>query len=94
MIAGDGIEGCAQGRDDLPELRVFLRRAAFDEVAGVEHEVGLRLQGVDLSDAAGERLRSVDPPAGRRPHRIDVRVADLDDDHAAVSTPGCGVSAR
>jgi hypothetical protein len=81
VIAGDHQHRHVQGREQHPEMVVFLGLSVIDEVAGDDHEVGQWIESIQRPDGAVEKAIGVDDLADLQPWPRDVGIADLGDEH-------------
>ena len=81
VVAGNEMDRHGQRRQQLPEKCVFLDRAAIDQVAGGEHDVGPGIERVHVRHCPFEEARRVDALVEQLARRLDVHVGDLGDQH-------------
>jgi hypothetical protein len=62
-------------------MGIFLRRAAFDEIASEDNGIGRRIEPVEGSYRPFESGCGVDDPHQERPRRGDVGIGDVGDQH-------------
>src|SRR5262249_40820342 len=60
---------------------VFVGLAMIDEVPGDDHDIGQRVEPVDLGDRARQESGGIDPAVDQLARCHDVRIGQLDDDH-------------
>src|SRR5690606_31927656 len=78
-----GEEREAEAGGQSAESVVLLRRPPFHQVAGMQHQVGRRIESVQGFDAPIQKRSGVDPPESEATLDLQVRVGDLGDDHSA-----------
>ncbi len=82
VIAGDEIDRHRQLAELLAQHAVLVDRAAIDEIAGRQHDIGHRLERVERAHGACQHGVGLDDAVGLPAARPDVQVGNLRDDHA------------
>jgi hypothetical protein len=85
VIAGDEMDRHRQRRQQIAQMRILLRHAGIDQVAGHQHDVRHGAQRIDVRDRARQMTCGVDASHRQDALGPDVGVGDLRDQHAVLT---------
>jgi hypothetical protein len=81
MVAGDQMDRHGERRQQPSQMGVFLRLAAIHQIAGGEHDVGLRIERIHMRHRALEEARRVYTAVEQLALRLHMHVGNLGDQH-------------